>query len=176
VSARIPMATIPKFDFLFEDLLPSVGTGHSAAHEPCACDFVADDTAGHVYNEEAFRYFLEIERKRSKLSNRPFLLLLVDLKKRSTTASADIERATSDKLFSALALCLRETDFLGWYRANTVVGAVLTQHADAVDAGVQEAVRTRVVETLSKKTSSHIASRLQVRVYQVPPVGQGAAE
>src|SRR2546427_7764733 len=43
--------------------------------------FALEDGPGHPYNEEAFQYFLEIERKRSELSNRPFLLMLVDFNK-----------------------------------------------------------------------------------------------
>ena len=40
--------------------------------------FALQNGAGYAYNEEAFQYFLEIERKRSELSNCPFLLMLVD--------------------------------------------------------------------------------------------------
>src|SRR4051812_905316 len=42
------------------------------------CDLARDLTGETAYNEHAFRYFLANERKRSALSNRPFLLLLVD--------------------------------------------------------------------------------------------------
>src|SRR5437762_11910760 len=42
--------------------------------ERCSCGFGIEGSE-HVYNEEAFRYFLEIERKRSALSNQPCLLL-----------------------------------------------------------------------------------------------------
>jgi hypothetical protein len=168
------MATSPKFD-PFEQPMSDLSVGAVVDHaEACACDLVWGDTAAHVYNEEAFRYFLEIERKRSEISNRPFLLLLLDLKKRA--ASTDIGHDASDKLFAALALCLRETDFVGWYRAHAVIGAVLTQHGDSVGPDVQQAVRTRVVDVITGKVPRDVANRVQVRVYQVPPVGQGFNE
>ncbi len=81
------------------------------------------DGAAQAYNEEAFRYFLEIERKRSESSTRPLLLLLVDVR----GADDVIDQATATQLFAGLAGCLRETDFVGWYRENLVIGAVLTQ-------------------------------------------------
>jgi hypothetical protein len=141
-----------------------------AAIEPCACGLVGGAEQSHVYNEEAFRYFLEIERKRSQSSNRSFLLLLLDLKKRSN--GTDIDETTADRLFAALAKCLRETDFIGWYRAGSVVGAVLTQHSDAVGTDAQDTVRRRVVEIVSTRVSRDLARRIQVRVYQASSSNQ----
>ena len=57
-----------------------VGSDVNAHHERCSCAVALDGRVGQIYNEEGFRYFLEIERKRAELSNRPLLLLLVDLK------------------------------------------------------------------------------------------------
>src|SRR5262245_25039076 len=48
---------------------------------------------GPVYNEEAFRYFLQIERKRASRSNNRFLLLLVDLE-REPGQSAHLDAPT----------------------------------------------------------------------------------
>jgi len=118
---------------------------------------------GHAYNEEAFQYFLEIERKRSELSNRPFLLMLVDFNKHPR-----IDAATADKLFSVLALCLRETDFLGWYREGRVAGAVLTQHGETGRDDLSDGVRQRIGEALRDGLPPGLAPQLQARVYQIP--------
>src|SRR5207248_10164060 len=56
------------------------GIERQSEWDRCTCGFAVEG-AEHSYNEEAFRYFLELERKRSQLSNRPFLLLLVDLRR-----------------------------------------------------------------------------------------------
>src|SRR4029077_9558004 len=79
---------------------------------------------GQAYNEEAFRYFLEIERKRAARARRPVLLLLLDLKEQP---AAHMDPILAGKLFSGLWICLRETDVIGWYREDRVAGAVLTQ-------------------------------------------------
>jgi hypothetical protein len=135
--------------------------------EHSSCGLVSDGRAGDVYNEEAFRYFLEIERKRSELSTRPLLLLLIDLKKQPAT-DGGIDPISARKLFTALSPCVRETDFIGWYRHGRVAGAVLTQHADATVADVPDIVCQRIVKALRDTLPSAVAKRLQVRAYQLP--------
>lgn len=126
-----------------------------------------DVALGH-YNEDAFRYFLDIERKRAELSGRPFLLLLIDLKKVSGVDAA-IEGQTAQSISAALAACVRDTDFLGWYRQGRVVGAVLTQHGEANSAGMTELVTGRVDSALRGTLPRETSERLQLRVYQLPP-------
>ena len=132
-----------------------------------SCGLAPESRPEHVYNEEAFRYFLDIERKRSELSTRPFLLLLIDLKHQSVS-HGQIDSAASRKLFSALSRCVRETDFIGWYRKGQVAGAVLTQHADTPSTDVSDTVRQRIARALDEALPSHLGDRLQVRVYQLP--------
>ena len=133
-----------------------------------ATDNVAlPDGRGPVYNEEAFRYFLQVERKRAGRSNSRFLMLLVDLA-RQEDATTRFDASTGAKLFSAMWPCLRETDFIGWYRQHRVASAVLTQVGDAPDLEVSNLVVERVREALSQSLPSSLATRLQVRVYQMP--------
>jgi hypothetical protein len=148
-----------------DQLLPQTG---ASAHATDASDrelggFVLRDGLGHAYNEEAFQYFLEIERKRSELSNRPFLLMLVDFKKHPR-----IDSVMADKLFSVLSSCLRETDFLGWYREGRVAGAVLTQHGEPSRDDLSDGVHQRIGEALREALPSDLARHLQARVYQIP--------
>jgi len=126
--------------------------------------FALQDGPCDAYNEEAFQYFLEIERKRSELSNRSFLLMLVDFNKHPR-----IDGMTADKLFSVLSLCLRETDFIGWYREGRVAGAVLTQHGEADGDDLSEVVRGRIEGALREHLPADLARQLQARVYQIPP-------
>jgi len=134
----------------------------------CSCALAREAGAGQAYNEDAFRYFLDIERKRSELFGRPFLMLLVDLKEQAEM-SARIEPAVAAKLFSGLWLCLRETDFIGWWREGRAVGAVLTQHAEISIGGISQHVREKVTRVLNERLPNEVAARLQVRVFQLPP-------
>src|SRR5262245_54479620 len=75
----------------------------------------ADGGPGHGYNERAFQYFLNIERRRSERSETSLLLLLVDLHERPAM-SAQIDSWLASKLVAILTSCVRDTDFIGWYR------------------------------------------------------------
>lgn len=139
-----------------------------------ASRFGLHDGPGRAYNEEAFQYFLEIERKRSELSNRPFLLMLVDFK--HPGIHPRIDAVTVDKLFSMLSLCLRETDFIGWYREGRVAGAVLTQHGETEGDDLSDVVRRRIGGALRQRLPADPARLLQVRVYQLPPNAMSRSE
>ena len=115
---------------LFEERFEEVSVADRAPEQGTdfgQCSVSVTEIAGEAYNEQAFRYFLELERHRSELSGRPFLLLLVDVKRDSVDLEPQIDASTSRQLFSALTQCLRDTDFLGWYREQRTIGAVLTQ-------------------------------------------------
>jgi hypothetical protein len=137
----------------------------------CSCALERSVAPLQVYNEEAFRYFLDIERRRAEMSNRPFLLLLLDLKRASSAGV--IDRRSADRLFAALGAALRETDFLGWYRASSVIGAALTQHSDSAGPDLQDVVRDRIADLVRRKLPSELAARVQLRLYRLPRAVQG---
>src|SRR5438128_9964494 len=113
----------------------------------CFASVALEGRLGQAYNEQAFRYFLAIERKRSERSGHPFLLLLVDLKEQEG-AKASLDSMVANNLFSNLRLCLRETDFVGWYREERVAGAVLIELGDRRPTEVSRLIGQRVSERL----------------------------
>jgi hypothetical protein len=133
----------------------------------CVSSVALEGRLGQAYNEQAFRYFLAIERERSERSGHPFLLLLVDLKEQEG-ASARLDSVVADNLFSNLRLCLRETDFVGWYREERVAGAVLIELGNRRPAEVSRLIGQRVSERLYGRLPLGIARRLRVCIYQHP--------
>ena len=116
--------------------------------EECSCGLALEDREGQAYNEEAFRHFLAIERKRSERARRSFLLLLVSLRKQpgmSVTFTSEV----ASRLFSGLSLCVREVDFIGWYREERVAGAVLTQGIGTTEPDASRRIGERVTEILA---------------------------
>ena len=144
-----------------------VDAGHALDSEANVCDFAGDGTASGAYNEAAFRYFLALERKRVARSNRPFLLLLLDLQ--ALRANAAIEPDEAERLFATLAQYLRETDFVGWYHERRVIGAVLTQHAAVPGSDVWQVIAERVTRSVRDSLAADVAQRVQVRIFQLPP-------
>ena len=138
-------------------------SGNSAETWPAGP--TAGDCPHQPYSEEAFRYFLGLERKRADRSGRSLLLLLVNL---TTDGNGDsgLTAAISARLFAGLSLCVRDVDFIGWYREGRVAGAVLTQGADSPALEASEQISQRVTEVLRKRLPGNIAQRLQVRVLQ----------
>lgn len=124
-----------------------------------------------AYNEEAFRFFLALERKRAERFNRSFLLLLVNLRKQPSMGhtSHHIAPHVATDVFGALCVCVREVDFMGWYREERVVGAVLSHGAAVLEREASHRIGQRCVAALSERLPAQIASRMQVRVLQLRP-------
>ena len=139
-----------------------------------SCGVALTGRLGQAYDEEAFRYFLAIERNRTGRSGRPFLLLLVDLAQ-APGVTERFDPLVAVKLFSGLWLCLRETDFIGWYRQERVAGAVLTLFADGCRTEVSQLIRQRVSEMLCDRFDVSVTSRLRVHVQLQPNLISGSS-
>jgi hypothetical protein len=133
-------------------------------------DVALESAPGKEYDEDAFLYFLAVERARAHRSNRPLRLLLASLEP-VPGKPVPIPPATASRLFRALRLSLRETDVMGWYRQHRVAGALLTEHADRPEVDVSGVIRKRVGQALSQRLPARIAGGLRVRVIQLrrPP-------
>ena len=129
---------------------------------------VLEERLGQAYDEQAFRYFMEIERRRAARAHRPVLLLLLAAKEPLAT-SANMDPGLAAKLFSGLWRCLRETDVVGWYREARVPGAILTQVEDGLRPEATREIRQRVNRALCEGLSEDVARRVWVRVYQLGP-------
>jgi hypothetical protein len=132
---------------------------------------VLEGRFGQAYNEQAFRYFLQIERGRAARAHRPLLLLLLELKRSEDPAL--IDPAVAAKLFDCLWHCLRETDVMGWYREDRVAGAVLTHVEGECGPEVLDIIRQRVGQMLSESLSTDVARQFRVRVYRCRPQVKG---
>jgi hypothetical protein len=136
---------------------------HTAADQ-CACGLALAEHES-AYNEEAFHFLLGVERKRFEHSNRPFVLMLIELEGRSGQA-APINPADGAQVFAGLAHSLRDTDVIGWYSEGHIAGAVLTHLGDASIADVSRLMAERVTRTFRDDLPEELASRLKVQLYQ----------
>jgi hypothetical protein len=134
----------------------------------CSCGVALESRLGHAYNEEAFRHFLAVERKRGDRSRRSVLLLLINMKKQPGM-SGRIPPVVAARIFSGLWHGVREVDFVGWFREDRVTGAVLTQGAVPLAPDVPRRIAHRITEILSERVPASVARRLHVRVLQLRP-------
>ena len=73
------------------------------------------------------------------------------------------------RIFAGLWHCVREVDFVGWFREDRVAGAVLTQGADPPAPDVPLRISHRITGILSERVPAAVARRLHVRVLQLRP-------
>src|SRR5206468_8472323 len=85
-----------------------------------------------MFDAASFAKILAYERKRTDRSHRPFLLLLIEIKTRLQDGQRH-RRALIKNVMQALQGCTRQTDMIGWYKHNAVLGVIYTElrHEDA---------------------------------------------
>ena len=77
-----------------------------------------------LLNEDVFRSMIALERKRSERTQRPFVLLLMDTgRSRPTEKNGRVLL----EILIALQAATRETDLMGWYEMNSMVGIMFTE-------------------------------------------------
>jgi hypothetical protein len=141
--------------------------GVTAEAGRCECGVALESHLGQACNEEAFRHFLAIERKRSRRSGRRFILLLVGLKKRRRLVGR-FDADVAAKLFACLWLSLRESDVVGWFRDGRVAGALLMQAGEAPGTNITDLVCGKVRLSLEESLPADFVRRLDVRAFRLP--------
>jgi lipopolysaccharide/colanic/teichoic acid biosynthesis glycosyltransferase len=77
-----------------------------------------------LLDDKCLHSVISLERKRTERSQRPFLLMLLDL---GSSVANNKNGTKLNKVLFALSLSTRETDVTGWYKNNSVVGIVFTE-------------------------------------------------
>jgi hypothetical protein len=110
-----------------------------------------------ILGEEAFHRMISHERRRTERSHKPFLLMLLDM---GDVMSADNGTISLRKILSVLPLVTRETDVVGWYKNDLVVGAMLTEIDLEEKKHIQNTMLARVSSALKIALSVQSAQHL----------------
>ena len=81
------------------------------------------EDSNELYDELHFSRMFGLERKRSHRSQKPFILILIDI----TGIMKSCPHDGLNQVLKALASSFRETDFRGWYVRESVIGIVFTE-------------------------------------------------
>jgi exopolysaccharide biosynthesis polyprenyl glycosylphosphotransferase len=110
-----------------------------------------------VLHEDGFVSMLYLERRRAERSRSRFVLMLVDVKEAIVDGQ---KKRTLSKITNALLGVTRETDIIGWYLEDNVIGVICTEVGKAKTKTVQsrmlEKVRGAFVEVLPQEKISQI--------------------
>jgi len=102
-----------------------------------------------VLDEESFNRAISLERKRTERSQRPFLLMLLDL---GRIMVDDKHGKILDKILSSLSISIRETDVTGWQKDRAILGVIFTE--------IPIEGRTSIVGTMMSRVSGGLYNNL----------------
>lgn len=117
----------------------------------------------NVYSEPVYRDLIHRESKRSKRSDHPCRILLVyhtNIQKRVVSFRSELV----DKIISALFSSCRDTDYIGWYQENRILGVLLTTLGPDPATDGYDCVKTRLVDSLRGILTFTDDDSLQIRV------------
>jgi len=115
------------------------------------------------YEESIFRRALVHELKRTRVSERPFMLMLVSL----SDTSAGNGRTPLSRVLSSLAASIRDTDVLGWYKSGSVLGVIYTEINSSGSPAVSS-IMERVHQCLASGLEPGELKKVNISVYLFP--------
>src|SRR6202166_4007688 len=111
-----------------------------------------------LLSEDAFVSMLYLERRRAERAQKRFVLVLVDVKRALDDGN---KNRTLGKIGIALTNSTRETDILGWYLEDNLIGVIGTELGESSPAVVHERMleklRASFQNTVGKEKSSKIS-------------------
>lgn len=121
-----------------------------------------------ILDTESFAQLLSLERKRTDRSQRPFLLMLLDLRRLLREAPHQKGKLVKS-LIKALQLCARQTDVIGWYKHNALIGIIFTE-LDGEPLPVSK-ILERIDTALQAQLTSQQLASMTISTY-VYPLGE----
>ena len=111
-----------------------------------------------ILSEDAFMSMLYMERRRAERAPRRYVLLMVDVR----DAISDKHKIrTVEKITRTLCSITRETDIIGWYVYDHILGVIATEIGKATSAEVRERIsqkfRAAFLEALGPDKASQIS-------------------
>jgi lipopolysaccharide/colanic/teichoic acid biosynthesis glycosyltransferase len=117
-----------------------------------------ENEARALLSEDAFVSMLYLERRRAERAQKRFVLVLVDVKRALEDGN---KNRTLGKIGIALTNSTRETDILGWYLENNLIGIIGTELGDSAPKVIHERLleklRAAFQHTVGKEKSSKIS-------------------
>ncbi|MGA2988623.1 MAG: sugar transferase [Terriglobia bacterium] len=126
---------------------------------------VFDGSSGsEMLAEEFFMKQLGLERKRTERSGRRFVLMLLDHRKLVRGGSKE---GAVERIVSALAQSIRETDIKGWY-AESVIGVIFTEIGSADGAQVAKALLNKVTTAVCRTLAIEDMNEISISFHIYP--------
>jgi lipopolysaccharide/colanic/teichoic acid biosynthesis glycosyltransferase len=118
-----------------------------------------------VLSEATFMSMLYLERRRAERAQKRYLLLLVDVK----DAIADKQKiATLQKITQTLCEVTRETDLIGWYVNDNILGVIATELGNASSKEVRQKISDKFCAAFLKVLGQKKAAQIAISFHFFP--------
>ena len=121
------------------------------------------------YDELHFNRMFILERKRARRSGRPFILILVHITGLKNSKPLDCMK----NLRRALQTGFRDTDILGWYRRESVMGIMFTDLC-SVGNDTREVLFNKLLDTLASLIASDALRGIYITFLTYPATHEEA--
>jgi lipopolysaccharide/colanic/teichoic acid biosynthesis glycosyltransferase len=117
-----------------------------------------------VLPEDIFAAALSLERKRTERSGKPFLLALFHSSSPNGSGKSDLVQF----VVPAIQPVVRETDVMGWYQRNAVLGVVFTHWQGETKLEAKTAIDTRLRSLLANSMPPETLQALRITYHFYP--------
>ena len=122
-------------------------------------------SARMVIGEDTFMSMLYLERRRAERAQKRYVLLLVDVK----DAISDKQKIrTVQTITQTLCEITRETDLIGWYVKDHLIGVIATEIGKASSKEVRERISAKFREAFLQALGQRKASQITVSFHFFP--------
>lgn len=118
-----------------------------------------------MLDQELFHRTISVERKRSERSRKPFLLMLLET---GAELCAPSSHEIRHELISGLIRMTREIDAIGWYRSNSILGALFTEIGNEDRNKIIATMLLRVTSMLHEHLTLEQFSRVGISFHMFP--------
>lgn len=128
-----------------------------------------------LLNEDAFVSMLYLERRRAERASDRFVLVLVDVAKNLSGFTG--KDRMIQKLTKSLTEATRETDVIGWYVENSLIGIIGTELGEASNEVIQQRFLERLRHIFEMKMGWEKSSTISVSFHFFPEEsGKGSGD
>jgi lipopolysaccharide/colanic/teichoic acid biosynthesis glycosyltransferase len=127
---------------------------------------VPSDRSSRMFlGEGEFTSMLYLERRRAERASKRFVLMLVDVKR---VISDGQSKQTLARVSKALVRCTRETDVIGWYLEDSLMGVIGTEIGDATAKVVQDRLLEKMRATFQEAIGLNKHTQITVSFHFFP--------
>jgi lipopolysaccharide/colanic/teichoic acid biosynthesis glycosyltransferase len=126
-----------------------------------------------IFDVASFTRILCFERKRTDRSQRSFLLLLLELRLLLRDGQ-QLRRSLVTNVIQSLQNCARQTDVIGWYKHNAVIGVIFTElRHEEPSIGI---ILERVNAALQARLTPEQIDAVTLSIYLYPQQDAGSSD